>query len=344
MAKETAKLLVEKDLKQGDILLFSPARDTESQLIAKLTNSEVTHAAMMYYDMGELTEEMPPYASKSPLKKRLKDTYKDVTYDRTLHVMRLTDEWVNKNNIESMTPVLKRADLYMEEKVPYSYESLVIMGLYTVIRKLLPKKHLKSLTRLLQVATVELAKIVNDAKFKGVKPFVCSQYVFNCYYTADESTFPYALQLKPGTLDSSLLTEMNAASTEDVSRLNITEEDTKLIQERIENTLKNVAPELLTQEGIGKFVESFVEEISKEVVNEVKSLDFNHDDHQDFVKAAHDFFALLVKTYDLNVDSKHVTPLEKVYAFQEFFVTPQDMLKNMENLYNVGIIDNKNIK
>lgn len=343
MAKETMKKLVEKDLKQGDVLLFSPARDTESQLIAKLTNSEVTHSAMMYYEMTEITEEMPPHASKSPLKERVTDTYKDVTYDRTLHVMRFTDEWIAKNDIKTMIPILKRAELYMEEKVPYSYESLVIMGLYTVIRKMLPKKHLKILTRLLQVATVELAKVVNDVVFKGVRPFVCSQYVYNCYYTADESNFAYAMKLKPGVLDSSLVTELKSENTEAINGLRVSEEDTKALQSRIEKTLQETAPELLTDAGIKAFMKSFVEEITKETVNSVNALDLNHVDHQEFVKAAHDFFELIVKTYDLNGASKHETPLEKIYAFQEFFITPQDMLRNMENLYQVGVIDNKNI-
>ena len=344
MAKETMKKLVEKDLKQGDVLLFSPARDTESQLIAKLTDSDVTHSAMMYYEMTEITEEMPPNASKSPLKERVVDTYKGVTYDRTLHVMRFTDDWIAKNKITTMAPVLKRADLYMEEKVPYSDPDLIIMGLYTVIRKILPKKHLKILTRLLQVATFELAKVVNDKKYDGVHPFVCSQYVFNCYYTADESNFAYAMKLKPDVLNSSLLTELKSANIDKINELRVTEEDTKALQSRLEKTLKETAPELLTAEGLKAFMTSFVEEVTKETVNSVEALDLNHVDHQEFVKAAHDFFEMIVKTHDLNVDSKYESSLEKMYAFQEFFITPQDLLKNMENLYQVGIIDNAKIK
>lgn len=250
---ETTKKLKKDELFNGDIILFSPARDTESQLIAKLTNADVTHSAIVCGKGADITEEMPPFASQNPISGRILDTYKDVTYERTLHVLRLTEDCIKEKNIKTMQPVLDRADLYMEKQIPYSYESLVIMGLYTVIRKLLPKKHLKLATRLLQVATVELAKVVNDIKFKGIKPFVCSQYVYNCFYTAEtagKEDFRYALKIKPGVLDSSLLNVLKSANVEDQSYLKLSDEDAAVIQKRIEVTLKEVAPDLLTKKGL----------------------------------------------------------------------------------------------
>jgi hypothetical protein len=336
--------LVESDLKPADILLFSPCKDFESQMIAKLTDSKVSHSAMIYLHTNKLTEEAPPYATQSLLKDRLTDEYKGEVYDRTIHVMRLTDQWLRDKQITSMDDVLKRASLYMEEEIPYSDYNFYILGLYIVIRKLLPKDHLKGLTRLLQLATVELVKFFDEKAYGDVHPFVCSQYVFNCYYTGDPVEFKYALQLDPSVLGNSLLKELMEIGDEAVSGLMNRNEAPKVIRERIEADLQKASPELLTPEGARAFLQDFIEAISQAKGVESTKLDLNESDNQDFVKAAHDFFEMFVKVFDLQGAKEGQSPLEKVYAFQEYFVTPNDLLENMNNLDYIGVLDNPKIK
>lgn len=332
------------NLKPADILLFSACKDFESQMIAKLTDSPVSHSAMIYLQTNKLTEEAPPYASQSFLKDRLTDEYKGEVYDRTIHVMRLTDQWIKDKKITSMDDVLNRATLYMKEEIPYSDYNLYIMGLYILIRKVLPKDHLKGLTRLLQLATVELVKFFDKKAYGAIHPFVCSQYVFNCYYTGDEKEFKYALQLDPSVLGNSLLKSLMEIGNEPVEGLRNKAEKPSAIMARIEADLEKASSEFLTSEGIRTFVSDFINQITNSNASESVVLNLEDKDHQDFVRAAHDFFEMFVKVFDIPGAQAGHSPLEKIYAFQEYFVTPNDLLQNMDNLEYIGILDNPNIK
>jgi len=339
-----AKKLIEKDLKPADILLFSPCKDLESQLIAKLTDSKVSHSAMIYLETNELTEEAPPCATKSPLKERLTDDYKGDVYDRTIHVMRLTDEWKKKHDVKDLDAVLSIATGYMSDEVPYSNYNFYTLGVYMIFRKLIPKDQLSGLTRLLQIATVEIIKFLDKKAYKDVHPFVCSQYVFNCYYTGDEETFKYALQLDPSVLGNSLLRELMTIGDAPVQALRTQNEKLQDMKVRLEKELEAVSSDLLTEVGKLQYANDFIDAINKNSQKQSLALNIQDKDHEAFVKAAHDFFEVFVKAFDLQGIEKTGTPLEKMYAFQEYFVTPNDLFENMSNLEYIGILDNDEIR
>ena len=102
-----------RDLKQGDILLFSPTADWESRLIALITKSPVSHAAMSYYDYNEIVEEIPPYTQVNSIKDRI--------VNRKITVMRLTP--FNKD----MSKVLDIAKNCVTNREPYTKMDLIIV-------------------------------------------------------------------------------------------------------------------------------------------------------------------------------------------------------------------------
>jgi hypothetical protein len=337
------KKLTEEDLKPADILLFSPCKDTESQLIAKITDSKVSHSAMIYEKTDELTEEAPPCASSSLLKDRLTDEYKGEVYYRTIHVMRLKDQWIKDKGITSMDPVLSRATTYMKDKVPYSNYNFYTLGAYMLLRKFIPEGHLTGLTRFLQIATLELIKALDKMAYGDVHPFICSQYVFNCYYTGDEKDFKYALQLKPSTINNSILDELMRLSEAGFKYAH-NQETPEAMKKRLEHELKEALPGVSTYEGMMTFAHKFVDDLNAANDESALRLEMNNKEHEAFVNAAHDFFEMFVKLHNLKGGEKMKTPLEKVYAIQEYFVTPNDLLVNMDNLDYIGILDNERIK
>lgn len=302
----TTQLIKREELEAGDIILFSPYDDWESRLIAKMTNSKVTHSAMSYYTNYEIVEEVPPQAQVAPIKDRVEE--------RTIYIMRLDPP----NPV--MTPVLDRAKKYVADKVPYSKVNLVFIGFYMLIRKeFLSHTEQKLLTKLLKVVTADLIKLINQEVFGEKHPFICSQFVFNCYYTAGDE---YILKLKNPPLKNSILRQI--ARTNSV--LQIRNRDFRNIKELREDI------------DVDKILES--------LHHETNQTDFKHADvviQDELVNAVYDFTLVYHRAFTGELNENE-SSLHKLLEFEELFVTPGDLHRNIENLVEVGILDNDEVR
>lgn len=329
MSKKTIKI---NELKQADILLFSASDDKVSQLIAKITESPVTHSALSYYDYSKIVEEVPPYAQINEIKERI--------VNREITVMRL-NPWNN-----DMSKVLDIASNYVNSKVPYSKINLAFVGMYILLKKsLINSKLQKLVSLLLKHITSELIKIVDEVVYKNPQPMVCSQFVYNCYENAGNE---YKLIIKNESVNKSLL---------------------KYIQEHIDRNNSNLEPKLFTD--INKLFKNEVnsdssilssnniEALLKEILSELES-DKNKTSPTDnmsldeeLVVAAHEFCSVIQHVYGGTKNTSLVVknrnkleskPINEIIDIEQYFVTPGDLLTNCTNLSIIGTLDNNSVE
>jgi len=161
-----------KDLKPGDVLLFSGEKGSFiSEAIMFLTNSPVSHAALVYSDPGSIVEETPPAVQVNPAGKRFEG--------RTVYVNRL------KQAPGSLSPVLEAATGYVNDDEPYAMSNLYLVGLLLIYKKFSASTPVqKAMIKVLKRLTAHIIDYINQRKEPGKLPMVCSQFVFQCFEDA----------------------------------------------------------------------------------------------------------------------------------------------------------------
>lgn len=308
-----------KDLKQGDILLFSPTEDWESRLIASITKSPVSHAAMSYYDYNEIIEEIPPYAQINSIKDRI--------VNRKITIMRLTPFK------EDMSKVLNIGKNYVANKEPYTKMDLVFVGLFILFKKSLISSTLqKLLIPLMKHIISDLIVLINKGVYKGSHPMVCSQFVYNCYEKAGRE---YKLIVSNENSINNLLNQVQDYINKNKDRKGL---KSKLIDNmnkiNEENAYNSIDKE--------KLLENIYYELQKEqdtnVLNELQ---------EEFVITTHEFCTVINYLFNneqtsllLNCGDNLISaPIKTIIDSEEFFITPGDLLMNCKNLIKVGMLD-----
>lgn len=171
------------NLQPGDILVFEAGDNWLSKCIAKLTSSDVSHAAMCYE--GETMVEMGSTGMVCSACKQ--DEKGDNAY-----LLRLHPEQDTK-------PLLAAAKVYLDETVYYDYPDLIFFAGLIIYRAIRSTKRWQKITDyILELACMELDKMLNKLIHKdGKKAMVCSQLVYQIYLDCGDS---YKLQIHNGLL------------------------------------------------------------------------------------------------------------------------------------------------
>lgn len=171
------------NLQSGDILVFEAGDNWLSKCIAKLTDSNVSHAAMCYQD-GTIVE-MGSRGIVCSMCKEAAD-------GDNAYLLRLNPE-------QDVAPLLAAAKAYLDEKVYYDYPDLVFFAgliIYRAVRS--TKRWQKLMDYILELACMELDKMLNRLIHKdGKKAMVCSQLVYQIYLDCGEN---YKIQIHDGLL------------------------------------------------------------------------------------------------------------------------------------------------
>lgn len=172
------------NLQSGDILVFMAGDNWLSKCIAKLTDSNVSHAAMCYQD-GTMVE-----MSSSGM---VCSTCKEASEGGdSAYLLRLNPE-------QDAAPLLAAAGAYLDEKVYYDYPDLVFFAgliIYRAVRS--TKRWQKIMDYILELACAQLDKMLNKLIHKdGKKAMVCSQLVYQIYLDCGEK---YKIQIHDGLL------------------------------------------------------------------------------------------------------------------------------------------------
>lgn len=173
------------NLQSGDILVFEAGDNWLSKCIAKLTNSNVSHAAMCYQE-GTIVE-----MGSSGI---VCSACKEAADGDNAYLLRLNPE-------KDAAPLLAAAKEYLEEEVSYDYPDLVFFAGLIIYRALRPTKRWQKITDyVLELACAELDKLINKLIHeKGKKAMVCSQLVYQIYLDCGEG---YKLHIHNGLLQT----------------------------------------------------------------------------------------------------------------------------------------------
>ncbi len=323
------------ELQPSDILLFSGAKDRISQAIMLLTDSLVTHSALSYTENDKILEETPPSVRIFQL-----DLHDERLKGRKIYVNRL------KTSQKSMAPVLKAATAYLNQETPYANNNLYLLGLILVYKKWAPNTLVKKvMIKIFKKLTTLIIDYINKHKSPGNLPMVCSQFVYQCYEDAGSD---YHLRINQGTLVStSLSVARNNLSILDQVINHIKSDSSPQFQGLIESSanliINNVPSQTeseLAQELIealeGKEVEP-VEEFNSELalaVHEFGQAVYSAEGTEENAQPL-----MLMKTDELAKELNVSPALSFLKAKQAYFVTPEDLLNNCENVTRVGIIE-----
>lgn len=171
-------------MKAGDILVFKAGNDWVGRSIAWLTESDVSHAAMML-DGGRMVEMGLSGISVSRVS--------IVDGDKAV-VLRL-------NPAQDPAPLLREAQKYVDSETRYDLPALALLAGLIIYRRIRPTKRFVAITDvILRAATTMLDKLIQQLILKNPdKAMVCSQLVYQVYEDCGKG---YHIAIKGGLLNA----------------------------------------------------------------------------------------------------------------------------------------------
>lgn len=316
------------ELKPADVLLFSGEPGSFiSKAIMYLTDAPVSHAALSYTDYSTIIEETPPAVTTNNAAQRFAD--------RTITVMR------HRSNESNMQPVTDAAATYLNNNAPYANFNLYLVGMLLVLRKFTPSGAVqRSILKILKKLTATIIDYVNQHRYDGKLPMVCSQFVYQSYEDAGDL---YRLHIKNGLLLQTLKTSGDTPS---------------ILDQAIARIRNKVDPELqsLSSTYAGVSLAASVSESDEELARELLSALQESPQAagevgigDELVLAVHAFgqavlaaksgvtarFDTLTRANQLGMAPEGLAYLKSEEAY---FVAPGDLLNSCPNLEKVGTI------
>jgi hypothetical protein len=165
------------DLKAGDVILFPPPKgDWIAQAIAFLTQSELDHAALCYFDPGTGKLRIVESVLKGLA---VRDFDASVPAEYPLRVNRMKEE-------RDMDRLMAAAKRYLDEKEKYPFFNLGLLGLLLLFKKFaISKIEDKIFYDFLTVVVLLILEAVQKM-YKGKHPMTCSQFVAQCFTDAGD--------------------------------------------------------------------------------------------------------------------------------------------------------------
>lgn len=335
-------------LNEGDILVFEAAPNSPiSKLIAKLTDSDVSHAAMYYNSSKHLiVEQTKPHVSTRSVANGFGD--------RKVYVRRLQGKL-------SLSPVIAAAKKSLDREDPYDWNGLILIAILLIYKR---KHHPSERTlSLLRLATKKLRKQMNkDQIRKGKKPSVCSQFVAQCYEEAGSKA--YKLRVVGGTLSAETQTGSLRASSGQGLEKDLVQRALERLEKRPEISRTFSAFPESDEVADDATIDASIEQACSAILAELEPPDPNQAEtdtqvqpnqatlqhesqerlEEDFLDAVEEFalaYELLGSTEadqtPKNVDLRR-TALQGLATLGSGFVTPADLKDHTTNLDKLGEI------
>lgn len=330
-----------KMFENGDILVFKAGDEWISKCIARLTASDVSHAAMVYRDetmveMGLSGIHLTPVT---------------VNTGDGAYLMRLNPE-------QDSQPLIAAAEVYLNAQTRYDIPALVILGGLIIYRAIRPTPEFVVIADLiLRAASRALDKLIQSVVLHNKeKAMVCSQLVYQIY---DDCGRDYRIHLEGGTLQSGseaavsqprnstvrLIEKIDrrkieqeadmAESRENFSGYKTSKEPKELIEsiESFENVGEEQAEEL--SRLLYEAMETWEEQLTASHEHPASPNENLTADFQPLLKPAKKLLEQLEKFLekiksDIPIDALFVTPADFVYHAKNLVqVTTLDVKKNI---------------
>ena len=175
-------------LKKGEIILFKAEKDWLSRTISKLTDSDVSHAVILYSD-DSIIEMIADGVCINQVK---------LCPGKNAYVMRLNPEL-------DAAPVLKAANKYRLSKARYDFPALVILAGTIIMHKSSMRLHLMPIcNKIILAAAWQLDLLIQKIilKHPDGDAMVCSQFVYQAFYDCGGD---YRLKIKNDTISTDTL-------------------------------------------------------------------------------------------------------------------------------------------
>ena len=166
----TNAMTADNNIKAGDIMIFEAGDDYIGKSIAWLTDSTVSHAAMVYGE-NEIVE-MGPKGIKS-------NKFRHDEKGGKAYLLRL-------GSSPGAAPLIKAAKVYLDANIQYDFPALFILAGTLIYKRVRPTPRWQRITdTILTLACLQLDKLINKAMHKK-DVMVCSQLVYQCYLDCGE--------------------------------------------------------------------------------------------------------------------------------------------------------------
>lgn len=305
---------MELQFKSGDILLFE-AEDVNNfieKCIMKLTDSNITHSAMVYKD-NTMVEMIASGISLTPFHCSEKGV--------KTHALRFTPQMSPK-------PLINAADVYLKSKIKYDYADLILLAGLLIFKKLnLTTVMSEIVFAVLQLACQFLDEIYQRFENKGKRiDMICSQLVYQIYYDCGPD---YLIKIRNG-----LLQQDNGKGIR--------------IYDYISHSPKAVHKSLDQQYCKKEYTEIDSNSLAKELfgtLSEQKNVNLSKKTTQ-FIDVKTHCVKDQAEEFIGKIEQL-LTVMKINLPLPALFVTPSDLLNNTENLIQYGTasiaIDNKNL-
>lgn len=313
-------------LKAGDIMSFDGERDENgkldplSHLIMILTDSEVSHG-------GLYIQEDPPAMADAALSGLHAHLVADKGNPlRPVHICRL-----KMADQLDLTPVIEAANKYIKDDLVYPMPDLILLGMILVYKNV---SHVslkqKVIIGLLKIITAKIKSILEDKKYEGKHPMICSEFVYQCYLDASKKDPRLKLILKNADLQLSLR-----------HRTSITLLDHYIDYRSSEQRFFASNDEPIEKSLFENKIEDIEENESELLQMAIKGV---HD--KDRLFGENESLSLAVQNFLIAHQQLKGTPIssfknliDNAKEQQAFFVTPNDLLCHISNADNLGKLD-----
>lgn len=311
------------DLKVGDILLFPAPKDSWlSQAIALLTDSSVSHAALLYdkgetYTIAEATIggiKYTPFPNECPFVRR----------------RQMTELQINS--------LLRAMEGYIDNDNDYGYADLALLGILLLYKKF-SKKTIANVAfySFLKLTSGLLLEATQKMFFKDKYRMVCSQFASQCFTDARCD-----LEFNKMVIDMTDSSKINSTSLMNILKnhrsTQVERASTRMISEVVdENKVVNSFMQLIKQEKYDMLTTSTA--ITRGIKDDSFELDSIVNTLLPPARLIANELEKVIPQVDVKINTRGVLNGNfETSTIRNFFVTPADLLINCSNVDKIGQI------
>lgn len=328
LLSKSIKMIKDLDITRlqiGDILSFSGKDSFMTRLITTLTESEVYHSAL-YMGNGIIIQAGVPMVNIYQLNS-----------DNRFQGQKM---YINRFNHGALPkqPIIEVARSYCDIMTPYAYGTLILVGFIYLYKRFCPFVN-EGTIKLLEYLVSRIIDLRYNQPHIGGLPKTCSQFVFDSYENTGND---YHLQKKPN-----LRSEFGFID----QIIEYVKKNTEFFIELPSATNINLPIQNLPSQ-IDEIDEQLAQELLAEIPSELSEANINNRISKRLVLAVLRFGEAIYLLEELSISNNSILRQSRQLATdqniprglallkikEQYFVTPEDLFNNFNNLIKIDCI------